>query len=277
MGERSRQRVGRAAATVAPCRPGRASSPSPRPRLRLPRPSSWGSPRSRPTRPRVSPSAPAASGGAPVDARARCPRRPRGGRAAARRATVRRRPPRRRGPEFARFDSLEARVGQAFSAWPDGTSTASTGSPGFTPRRPSSSSTSASPSSGRAGGGRGRLAGGRRLGAGHAVRDRRREPAPSRVRPRRPALRHDRAAPEGLDDLAPAAQLDLLGEAPRRARTGSSSTASRCSGSGGSVLPCASSTPRRRRLRTTSRRRSRPRSGGSTRRDPPRRSRASGR
>ena len=163
MGERSRQRVGRAAATVAPCRPGRASSPSPRPRLRVPRPSSWGSPRSRPRRPRASPPGPTPRPGAPpltlelgvrADPEAVALRRAARLYADGRRAAAR---PRVRALRLARGAGRRRRSPPGRT----GPSTGSTGSPGSTPRRPSSSSTSASRSSGRGWPGR-RTPGGRR-------------------------------------------------------------------------------------------------------------------
>ena len=125
-----------------------------------------------------------AEGGAALDARARRARRSRGGRpSVAPRSSTRPASGSAAAQSFARLDSLEARVGQAFAAL-----ARRHGRPPEPPRRAasagaqSSSSTSAWRSSGRAlPGARGRLARGRGLRAGHGVRGGRRQPPPSRA------------------------------------------------------------------------------------------------
>ena len=109
-------------ATVNPCRLGRASSPSPprRPRSRRPRWWAWWP--SRPGRPPTPRAGPTTRPGAPplsLDLGVRTDREARALRRAA--ADYRAGRDARAVREFARWRSLEARVGEAFARWPDET------------------------------------------------------------------------------------------------------------------------------------------------------------
>ena len=213
MGERSRQRVGRAAATVAPCRPGRASSPSPRPRPRSPRPSSWGSPRSRSSTPEGVAAGPTPRPGAPpltLELGVRADREAVALRRAARLYADGRRRRRRAGVRAIRLTRGARRAGVLGLAGRDRRSP-QPARRAFTRRRRSSSSTSASRSSGR--GWPGRRTHGARRQRRSRTRRTRSPPATSSI-PTSPAASRSSSrpcpSPRASTTLAPAAQLDLL-------------------------------------------------------------------
>ena len=139
------------------------------------------------------------------------------------------------GRTFARYDSLEARVGQAFATWPDGTVDRLNRLAGLHPQKAvvQLNLGVALFWAGLSGCG-GRLAGGGGVRAGHAVRDRRRQSSSSRVRARGPGLRDDCAPSRGARRAHACGAARAAAQGPRRASTGSSSTASHCNAWGGS-------------------------------------------
>ena len=179
------------------CRPSLASSRSPPPPRSPPASSSSGSSRCRAIRPaRSRRRAKPRAGRAPADARARRACRPaRRWRCAAPPELLADGKRAEAGRSFARFRSLEARVGQAFATWPDGTVDRLNRLAGLHPQRAVVqlnlgvalfwAGLAGAEDAWRAACG---------LGAGLALRRRGREPAAPRVRPWAAGLRDDRAA-----------------------------------------------------------------------------------
>ena len=173
---------------------------------------------------------------------------------------------------FARHDSLEARIGESFSHWPDGTVAAADPALGAAPEeRRRAAQPRDRPVLGRRGRGEGRVEVGRRARAGHGVRRHRRQPAPPGLRPQSADLRAlDGGCRRAIRKLAAPAQLALL---ERRARTGTDRRPALLRRRAAAARQAAVGRARLRRGRRGARRRTRRRasprpSGSSTRPSP---------